>query len=46
LFVDVLGPVGYARGFFVYTILGLAATALAIGFVRTEPPSVAAAPAR
>jgi MFS transporter, NNP family, nitrate/nitrite transporter len=36
-FVDVLGPVGYARGFFVYAVLGLAATALAIAFVRAEP---------
>jgi len=37
VFVDVLGPVGYARGFFVYVVLGLAATALAIAFVRAEP---------
>ena len=36
-FVDVLGPVGYARGFFVYAVLGLAATALAVAFVRAEP---------
>jgi len=36
-FVDVLGPVGYARGFFVYVVLGVAATALAIAFVRAEP---------
>jgi MFS transporter, NNP family, nitrate/nitrite transporter len=46
LFADVLGPIGYARGFFVYAVLGVAATVVAIGFVRTEPPSVAAAPAR
>ena len=38
-FVDVLGPVGYARGFFVYVVLGVAATALAIAFVRAEKPS-------
>ena len=36
-FVDVLGPAGYARGFFVYVVLGAAATALAIAFVRAEP---------
>ncbi len=35
-FVDVLGPVGYARGFFVYVVLGVAATALAVAFVRAE----------
>jgi NNP family nitrate/nitrite transporter-like MFS transporter len=35
-FVDVLGPAGYARGFFVYVVLGAAATALAIAFVRAE----------
>lgn len=35
-FVDVLGPAGYARGFFVYVVLGIAATALAIAFVRAE----------
>lgn len=42
-FVDVLGPAGYARGFFVYVVLAVAATALAIAFVRTEPPAVPAA---
>jgi len=42
LFVDVLGPVGYARGFFVYAVLGAAAMALAIGFIRTEPRVAAA----
>ena len=35
-FVDVLGPAGYARGFFVYVVLGVAATVLAIAFVRAE----------
>jgi len=42
-FVDVLGPAGYARGFFVYVVLGLAATVLAIAFVRAEKPPVPAA---
>jgi len=42
-FVDVLGPVGYARGFFVYVVLGVAATALAVAFVRAEKPAAAAA---
>jgi len=37
LFVDVLGPDGYARGFFVYVVLGIAASALSIAFVRAEP---------
>lgn len=36
LFVDVLGPAGYARGFFVYAVLGAAAIALSIGFMLTE----------
>ena len=42
LFVDVLGPVGYARGFFVYAVLGAAAMALSFGFIRTEPRLAAA----
>ena len=46
LFADVLGPVGYARGFFVYAVLGAAATVVAIGFVRAEKPPAAAAAAR
>lgn len=45
-FVDVLGPAGYARGFFVYVVLGVAATALAIAFVRAERPRVAPAAPR
>jgi NNP family nitrate/nitrite transporter-like MFS transporter len=40
-FVDVLGPVGYARGFFVYAVLGVAATALAVGFARAAPAPAA-----
>ena len=44
-FVDVLGPAGYARGFFVYVVLGLAATVLSIAFVRAERPPLAPAPA-
>ena len=42
-FVDAIGPRGYARGFFVYVVLGLAATALAIAFVRSEKPTAAGA---
>ncbi|HVC10991.1 MAG TPA: MFS transporter [Burkholderiales bacterium] len=42
-FVDVLGPAGYARGFFVYVVLGLAATALAVAFVRADKPAAATA---
>jgi NNP family nitrate/nitrite transporter-like MFS transporter len=39
-FVDVLGPVGYARGFFVYVVLAIGASALAIAFARNAPPAV------
>ena len=35
-FVDVLGPVGYAHGFFVYVVLSVAATGLAIAFMRAD----------
>jgi MFS transporter, NNP family, nitrate/nitrite transporter len=44
-FVDALGPVGYARGFFVYAVLGLVATVLAIAFVFAEKPLPQTAPA-
>ncbi len=44
-FVDALGPAGYARGFFVYVVLGLAATVLAIAFVRADKPPVQTAAA-
>jgi NNP family nitrate/nitrite transporter-like MFS transporter len=43
-FVDVLGPVGYAHGFFVYVVLSLAATALAVAFMRAEKAAPAPAP--
>ncbi len=39
--VDILGPWGYAGGFFVYIVLAAAAVALAYGFVRAEPKVVA-----
>jgi MFS transporter, NNP family, nitrate/nitrite transporter len=36
-FVDILGPQGYAGGFFAYIILAAGAIAVAYGFVRAEP---------
>ena len=42
-FVDVLGPIGYARGFFVYVVLGAAAIVLAISFIRAERAPLAEA---
>lgn len=45
-FVDILGPQGYAGGFFAYIILAAASVAVAYGFVRAEPKFVAASAAR
>ncbi len=39
-FVDVLGPAGYSHGFFIYVVLGVAATAVAIAFARGNESSV------
>ncbi len=44
-FVDILGPQGYAGGFFAYIILAAAAIAVAYGFVRAEPKFAAASAA-
>ncbi|HUL40991.1 MAG TPA: MFS transporter [Burkholderiales bacterium] len=40
-FVDILGPKGYANGFFVYVVLAAAAIAVSYGFIKSESRFVA-----